>query len=449
MLSSEYLVIGSGQTGIFVTEELAKAGKKVILIEQDIVGGSFVNEVDMPRSILMKKSQIFSKLLSSTAKNKKILTELVKKRKEISSDITKEIRILQKELLKKLEDYSNVKIIKGQAEFSSHSLIEVNSEEERHLIGFKTCILAVGKNLEEVRINAKIDKKVKLLSREEVYTLIKIPKTLTIIGLTIETIEIAHIYSNLGVVVDIYEEEDKHVCLSNIDRTAVNYTLKQLLRKQVNIHFGWKVASIKYSKNSNTIESENGEKVKVSDIFVPTFRGLDSKYLGLEKIGAKFNKTGIKANNYGAVKCKSKKRIIALGECVDNNIESKKDTINNFLINQKVFENDKSGVFQSSLLNNITTKIIKINSKNPVSTIGLSEKEAISKYGSQVKQKVIYNYNMSGFCKLIYKDSNKELIGSVLAGDFSDSLTPVLLQSVQNKSNLLEISYYIESILDI
>jgi dihydrolipoamide dehydrogenase len=244
MISCKYLVIGAGQTGLKLCEELLKLNESVILVEQGAFGGSYLNSYDYPKNLLSKESENFAVSLKLFKDYPETFSVIRKYRQKISAKISQEINKTRNKQISTLEKNRKFKFLEGKAEFFSKSLIEVNSTEEKHLISFNQCILAVGKTVVKTPEIKGIDK-VKLLHQHNAYLFEEIPSKLAILRCTKETLELASIYSGLGIKITIFEPENSKKALANLDRSAFNYLITVLDSRQVEFKFKTSIKEIK------------------------------------------------------------------------------------------------------------------------------------------------------------------------------------------------------------
>lgn len=425
MISCTYLIIGSGETGLILAEELVKTGQKVILIESSEFGGTYLNSLDYPRYLLSKESQDFSTILKVFKDHPETFSVIKKHRQKIAAKILAEIKRFKNKRIVALEKNKNFKLITGKAEFFSKSLIEVNSNEERHLIGFKHCLIAVGKNgLEKPKINGITEKD--FLNQHNIFHFKEIPSRLAIFGCNNQSLEVASIYSGLGVKVIVFEESKVKTCMPELDRTALNHLIKTLSSRQVEFFFDTKIKTIKKRSKFFTITDSNREEHKVSHIFQNFTETFIEDELLLKKVGIKFSKKGIKVT---ASYKTSLKNVYAFGDCQESNdnYSQKQSKIQEYLKTQLKDTTTKTG-FTLGILDTYFSpdqvipsgiSILEVKSFSPVLNIGCSESKALIDFGTYIKTKVFTGQMYEGFMKVVYKENNDSVLGIILAGEFA------------------------------
>jgi len=177
MIQCQYLIIGSGQTGLMAAKKLAGLGKSVILVEQTILGGTYIHNYEIPKQIITKEAEEFATSLKSFKDNPATFSVLIKNRQKLTAKIAAGIQSKFVNLREMLKSMPSLTLIKGQANFVSKSLVEINSETERHLVNFDQCIVAVGKN-QLIKPNLAGLDSIPFLYQHNVYLLQEIPSKL-------------------------------------------------------------------------------------------------------------------------------------------------------------------------------------------------------------------------------------------------------------------------------
>jgi|GEM_PF-957540 pyruvate/2-oxoglutarate dehydrogenase complex dihydrolipoamide dehydrogenase (E3) component len=421
MIQCQYLIIGSGQTGLMAAKKLAGLGKSVILVEQTILGGTYIHNYEIPKQIITKEAEEFATSLKSFKDNPATFSVLIKNRQKLTAKIAAGIQSKFVNLREMLKSMPSLTLIKGQANFVSKSLVEINSETERHLVNFDQCIVAVGKN-QLIKPNLAGLDSIPFLYQHNVYLLQEIPSKLAILGFTKESLEVADIYSNLGVKVSIFEESEAHRKLSKIDRSALNYLIKKLSGKQVEFFFKTKIVKIKKLKTGLELTDNADNSFDASHVYIDLEENFNEENLGLSKVGITVSKKGVVTDHIGRT---AKKSIQALGECNSQSAENiKLSMIYSYLDKEiKSANNDKkTSLGYLGFSSESESKLIKIGSNKinttfPIATLALTESEAIGKYGSSAKTRTFTMEGLEGFARITYKDQTGDILGVSLMGE--------------------------------
>ncbi len=446
MLECDYIVIGGGQSGMYIAKELTKTDKKIILLDEKKLGGSYIFNREVPENFFKKEADIFFSSLKTFKDNPETFSILIKYRqkliKKIKTGIQEKAKISKEELNKN----KNFTFIKGKASFLSKNLLEVNSETERHLITFKKAVLTIGRT-RLILPNIKGVEKVKCFNSSNIYELNKIPSELALIGLSEKNIQVAYDYASLGVKVKIFEEKKANTVLKKVDKTAYNYVIKSLLSKQVSIDFETKIVSLKEKKDYIVLKSSKGKEYSVSELFLNEKRDFEEDFLGLDKLGIWYDDKGVQTNRQGKTKYN---HIYALGDCSRETYTGNKfSMIRKFLL--KELKNSGSPF---SLAEDIvgfepfkieTKDIWQIKTNDPALTIGTGEEEAISDLGSHCKTIVFGEKHTNGFLKIIYKENSENILGFSLCGDYCKKFNSFCIFAYKKNMPLQEVIYFIEA----
>jgi pyruvate/2-oxoglutarate dehydrogenase complex dihydrolipoamide dehydrogenase (E3) component len=456
MLNCNYLVIGAGNTGLNVAYELANSGKQVILVEQAELGGTYLLSQEIPKHLLSKVAKDFSTSLRLFKDHPETFSVLRKYRQKINLIIPNQIENQKKYLTEKILTHKNIQVVSGVAEFTSKSLVEVNSFTERHLINFENAIITVGKNiLSSPDIDGLED--VDFLHQHNVYLFEEIPSSLAIIGTTLKSLEVANIYANLGIKVVVFEEKDSVNALKKLDRSGFNYIIKQLLTKQVEFNFQDKIVQVKPNPDGVAIVDQFGHEFTFSHVFVEAEENFTDDNLQLNKIGINWTPKGILTTSSGQTQ---QRHIWALGECNSQvDFQNKSSMIYDFLEKVKTgqLESPRMGMnnplMPLQLAGNgvepLRTELYNIDIEYPAVTIGFSEIESASRYGKDLNIDIIESPLLEGFVKIVSKANSKQVVGVTLTGDFCKELKYFTIKSLQKNLFYIDYRNYLRSILGI
>jgi pyruvate/2-oxoglutarate dehydrogenase complex dihydrolipoamide dehydrogenase (E3) component len=456
MLNCTYVVIGAGQTGLITAYQLSNLGKKVILIEQAELGGTYLLSQEVPKHFLSLMGREFSNSLKLFKDNRETFSALIKYRQKISKSILHKIESYKKSLFEKTLNNKNIEIIYGRAEFTSKSLVEVNSDTERHLVNFENAVISTGKNT-LITPQLKGVEGVDFLHQHNIFLFERIPSHLGIIGVNSANLEIANIYANLGVKVSIFEEKDSNSALRPLDRSSFNYAIKQLLSKKVDFNFQTKITSVHKHVAGLILQSQSKKQFEVSHIYIHAQEAFADETLNVSKLGLNWTPAGIITNINGQTQ---QRNVWALGESSNQvNNSNKYSQIYDFVdrIKQNTTDSSKSLLSNTLLplqlsgnhIEPIKSQTCKVDLDHPVITIGQTEAEATARYGRDVEVEIIDSGTIEGFTKLVLKAGSKQLIGVTLAGDFCSILEALTIKSFQSSISYITYRNYIKAFLGV
>jgi len=297
--SSQYdvAVIGAGIGGYVSAIRSAQLGKKVVLIEKDVLGGVCVNRGCIPTKTLLATADFLGKVaraeeLGVHLDGLKVNFEKVMVRKDAVVN-----RLIQgvEFLIKK----NKVTLVKGKAQLTSRNqiLVQKPTGEEETIVA-ENIILATGS--EEPKPSYAMVDEVKILTSKGALNLKRCPESLAIIGGNIIGVEFAAIFKALGADVKIFESGQTLLSMFDADISR-NYE-RILKKKGIEIFVNASVRSVKIESNGTVgtdallkgleIHVET-EKALIADVRLPVSSGL-----GLEEIGVELNDGFVVVDNH-------------------------------------------------------------------------------------------------------------------------------------------------------
>jgi pyruvate/2-oxoglutarate dehydrogenase complex dihydrolipoamide dehydrogenase (E3) component len=422
MLSSKFLIIGAGQTGLHLAKELSLLGENVILIEQDAFGGSYLHSMDIPKFWLRHEARSFGFALEIFKDYQTTFQALLSYRKSIKGLLQEKIMATYRYFLQDYENTPNLHIIAGKASFATKNLIEIHNSGVTEFISFENLILAVGKNSLITPPLLK-NKNITFLHQYSAFEFAKIPNSILIIGFSPANLEIADLYSNLGIKVTIVEDKSLQEATPYLEVDTIAYIQKYLSDRQIECYFETTILEILQTKKV-TIQAQQGQKLWIKDfetLYVPVQETFVDKGLGLSRAGISFDINGIETDN----RCRtSAANVWALGECNSKiNTSNKLFKSADFLFNVKRRNPslklwDMVGVGESNPLGNNHIRL-EIKTSKPIFGLGMSLQQAQSIYNPDIEVEIIQKIDQEGFCKLWFRSTSGQIVGAILAGEMS------------------------------
>ena len=297
MKTYDAIVIGSGQAGTPLAKKLAKAGKKVALIEKRFVGGTCVNDGCTPTKALVASARnaymATRKDLGVEIEDYKIDFPVIMQRKE---DIVLKSRNGGQ---KGLEEIENLDLIFGDASFTGKKTvcIKLNDGGEEELTaglifidtGAKTSI-------------PEIDgiKTVPFLTSTTILDLKELPESLIIIGGNYIGLEFGQMFSRFGSKITVLEKGKRIMSKEDED---VSETVTQFLTEE-GIAIISDAEIIKAEKSPGgkiviTIKKDGQQQqITASHLLIAAGRSPQTKTLNLDKAGVEVDEKGyIKVND--------------------------------------------------------------------------------------------------------------------------------------------------------
>ena len=216
-------ILGGGPGGYAAAIRAAQLGAKVVLIEQDKVGGTCLNRGCIPTKALIASTNFYERMqkaesLGLSATNISIdFAKVVARKNEVVAKLVKG--------LAGLIEKNGIEIIYGQGEVVAPGLIKINNRD----VQSRAIILATGSlpaSLPGVAHDGK-----KFICSDEALELAIPPARLDIIGGGVIGIHFAMIYSSLGTAITIYEAQPE--ILPGVDDEVVAMVKRLLKRKKI------------------------------------------------------------------------------------------------------------------------------------------------------------------------------------------------------------------------
>lgn len=290
----DLIVIGAGPGGAELALLAKNAKLDVLLIEENLLGGTCLNEGCIPTKSLLHSG--------ATLKEEGSVSSFLASQQQKLSTV---------ERLRKGLEYSltikNVDVVYGRATFVDQTTVKVHNA----IYQAKTIVIASGSTFRLPNILG--------LHAKDVYTsrsileLQEVPKHLAIIGGGIIGLEMASIFADFGSEVSVIEAEP--TILSFLDKELVKRLQVNLKQKGIVFYTNQKVEEIKANEVEKEIVISKEGKTSVitcSHILIATGRKANIENLQLENAGITTNKFGIQVNEHFQTNIP---HIYAIGDC--------------------------------------------------------------------------------------------------------------------------------------
>ncbi len=413
-------VIGGGPSGYAAAMRAIDFGKKVLLVEQDRIGGAGLYNGALWSKAMWEYSQKMIMIRQETGENRATFDGMMKAADEALFDrkfqMTVHMKLLHEETESKLFHYE-----KGKASFVDDHYVLIEKKKESYTIYAEHVIIATGSRPRKLS-NIPIDEKI-IVTSDGIQNFEKLPESLVVVGAGVIGCEFATIFSNLGktkvFLIDkgdrILPFEDEDVALmvtDNLEKNGVVIHKNSSLNK-IEIVNGKVVYELKY--NNGSVESYEVEHALISVGRVPNVEKLN-----LENAGVKLNERGYVMekdtqttvpNIYVAGDLSANIALVNVGEREGRHAVS------------KMF-----GPMPKPLVYRNISTIMFLNPE--VASVGLGEQEAIEKNISVRVAKIDYSCiaraivmrKTTGFFKIIVtNDAEMKILGMRAVGEHASS----------------------------
>lgn len=411
----EIAVLGGGPGGYVAAIRAGQLGFKTVVIDKERLGGICLNWGCIPTKSLLKNAELYD-TIKNHGKDFGIYTkdlsfefkEIIKRSRDISDRITKNVEILVKK--------NKVDRIKGFGKLSAKNKIDIYDEKEKisESITADKIIIATGARARAIDA-IPVDKK-NIITSTEAMNLSSQPKELIVIGAGAIGIEFAYFYAVLGTKVTVIEMMDN---ILPVEDEEVSKALEKNFKKrgiEILTKATVEKAEVK-GKKVNVIVKHNGSKKTLSADVVLNAIGVTGNVegIGLEDLGIELHKNHIKVNKETYET--NVKGIFAIGDvigppwlahvasaegihCVENFKGIKNPPID--------YENIPGCTF----------------SEPQVASVGLTEKKAkdlgyeikVGKFPYMASGKAFAVGEREGFVKLIFDAKYGEILGGHIIG---------------------------------
>ncbi|MGL5982648.1 MAG: FAD-dependent oxidoreductase, partial [Cetobacterium sp.] len=260
------IVIGGGAGGLTVSIGLASAGKKVLLVEKDKLGGECTWGGCIP-----------SKSFITVARTSSNLEEALEK---VVSNVHK---IGDKEL-PHISKIKNLEYVNGEASFIDKNTVSVNGK----LYRAKFIVISTGSLPFIPEIKGLKD--IQYLTNQNFFYTNERYKSIVMLGAGIISLELAFPLRKLGVDITILEKTD--LFLPMMDKEVREFYIDRLKIAGVKLILGCEVEEFVKTENEILIKTSKGE-FKSEKVFVAIGRKPNLENLNLDKIGLNYSEKGI------------------------------------------------------------------------------------------------------------------------------------------------------------
>ena len=288
-------ILGAGPGGYVAAIRAAQLGARVTVVENQMLGGVCLNWGCIPSKALLAVVELGDKAkkaaelgLNLTGPVSYDLARMVGRKNKVVDSLVKGIATLFKTW--------GIAHLDGTGRFESERTLRVARRDGTETkVEADAVIVATGSswpNLPMFPIDGSL-----IITSKEALDLTVIPASLLIIGGGVEGCEFAALYSGLGTQVTMVELMPRILPLE--DEEIAAFMDRELKKRGVTIHTGTTVEKLDRSGGAVTASLKNGTAVAADKVLVSVGRGLNSRNIGLEKIGVAVGKRGeVDVNEY-------------------------------------------------------------------------------------------------------------------------------------------------------
>lgn len=281
----DLIVIGGGIAGYTAAIKAAGLNKKVLLVEKNKLGGSYINHGSISAKTILEISNELLKICELHDKGLDFLDVNIIESKvfEHCNKIGEDLRVdLEKELQK-----SKIEVVVGEGKIITETAVEVGGK----VFNTKKILIATGTKLNNLKTagfkNAK--------SSEEFFKNGSVGEKIAVIGGGVIGVEIATFLMSIGKSVTIFEKEEN--IISNFSRELSIQLATTFKRKSVEVLTNVQIHDI--TSDKRVVFDLNGEtkERQFTDVIYSVGRIPNIKNLGLKELAIEMDGDFIKVDD--------------------------------------------------------------------------------------------------------------------------------------------------------
>jgi dihydrolipoamide dehydrogenase len=287
-MAYDVIVLGSGPGGYPAAIRASQLGKKVAIVERELLGGICLNWGCIPTKALLKSAQVYeyAKHAADYGINVKDPSTnfggVISRSRGVADKMTKGIQYLMKK--------NKIDVVMGTGKLIAANKLEVTAADgSKQTLEAKNIIIATGGRARQLP-TMPIDGK-KIIGYREAMVLPEQPKTMIVCGSGAIGSEFAYFYNSMGTKCTIVEFMPRIVPVEDED---VSKELEKQFKKQgIDIMTNSEVLKVDTSGNGvkATVKTANGEVTLEADILLSAVGVVANiENVGLEELGIKTEK---------------------------------------------------------------------------------------------------------------------------------------------------------------
>ncbi|OQO69718.1 glutathione-disulfide reductase [Enterococcus villorum] len=398
----DYIVIGGGSGGIASANRAGMHGAKVLLIEGNELGGTCVNVGCVPKKVMWQASTILE-TLERDASSYGIQAELKKfDFKELVEKREQYIEFLHGAYQRGL-DNNQVDAIKGYARFIDSQTVEVNGETYQS----SKILIATGGKPSQMTIPGGEY----AIDSNGFFELTELPERVIVLGAGYIAAELSGVLQGLGSeVMWAYRKERP---LRTFDKMLSDNLIEMYQEAGIRTYARHTAKEIIKNEKEYTVVFENGEQLTGDCVLFAGGRVPNTDKLGLENTRVQLDDKGfVKVDKYQNT---TDPNIFAVGDVIGKIDLTPVAIAAGRRLSERLFNDQKNSYLDYHLVPTV------VFTHPPIATIGLSEEEAIEKYGSE-RIKIyrsrftpmyfaLNDYRQKCEMKLICVDEEEKIVG--------------------------------------
>lgn len=424
MKTFDAIIIGSGQAGTPLVFSMAAKGKKIAFIEKTEVGGTCLNVGCTPTKTYVASARRMWDIAHSRdvgidfEGDFKANMHEIKKRKDTL--ISKSLQGINNGI----EKNKNIHFFKGEAQFISDNVVQVNDE----ILTAKEIFINVGARA----IVPEEYKDIPHLTNVSILDLKELPKHLIIIGGSYIGLEFGQIFKRFGSKVTIIVRGDR--LISREDKDISEGILEFLKAEDIEFVFEAKKIMPSYNGKEVTLTINDTTKISGSHLLLAIGRRPNTDILNIENTTISLNEKGyINVDDYCQTNVKA---IFALGDCNGKGAFTH-TAYNDYQIVENYLFGDKS----RKISDRIPTYGLFVDP--PLGRCGMTKAEALNKgikvlEGKREMKRIARAKEKAetyGFMSVLVDSDTDQIIGACVLGTGGDEIITSVLNVMYAKKS--------------
>ena len=373
--NADLVVLGGGTAGYAAAFRAAELGSKVVLIEQDKVGGTCLQRGCIPTKTLLHAAEVADEVKESAAVGIKSAYEGV----DIAGLHAYKDGIVNKHYkgLQGLFKANGVTVVNGHGTFTGGTSVQVGDD----VYTGKDLILATGsysRSLPGLTIEGRV------ITSEQALGLQWIPQKALVLGGGVIGVEFASIWASLGAEVTIIEALPS---LAPAEDSWVGKQLERAFRKRkIAFKTGVRFSGVTQDDSGVTVNLEDGSSLQADLLLVAVGRGPNTEGCGFAEAGVTMDRGFVITNERLATNLP---HVYAIGDIVPGL--------------QLAHRGFQQGIFVAEEIAGMNpvvipdTNIPKVTYCDPqIASVGLTEAKAVETHGADNVETLVYNLAGNG-----------------------------------------------------
>ena len=425
----DYTIIGSGPAGTTAAMSLAKAKKRVAIIEEHFFGGSNLNTRDVPYFTAAKAANVYRKALSMPEFNNQDIS--ISLPNLLSHQLQSIIRADGNN--KKLYEEAGIICLHGPANILDKNTVAVGDQK----FSTSSIILATGSKLKTSEISGV--ESVNFLTPETAIKIRRLPKVAIIIGAGSSGCEIAEFYASLGTKAILLEMADR--ILPNED-PEVGETMTNFFTHELGMIVlpNCKVVALEQHQTTKRIifQTGNSEKYVQTDCVILATGSQPYLDYGLENAGIKYKNTGILVDKLFQT---STKNIYAIGDCLGGESSTARAEYQGMLLAYNLLNKSKNTASYHGFIRSTKTC-------PEIATVGFTEDDLIKRDRKYKKTIVHLNETTIGkvnddkysFVKMICDKKTDRILGCTIVAPNAELIAEEMSFAIRYHLTAIEVA---------